>query len=128
APQYNSTIKSITVEVNGQNQLYVLGHGSTGILLQSYDFIKNNWITHPMHPQWLAQIDEISYYSTIRIVTAHVDGAEQLFVLMRQPTGIDLWRYDPIVCQWTQQPSGPKWSDQNGCTEPSHYSTIRLVT
>jgi len=129
APHYHLTIKSIIAEVNGQKQLFVLGRSGAGIHLQSYDFITKRWITHPMGPLWSDQQGCAAepYYSTIRLVVARVGGADQLFILMRNSNGIDLWRYDPRVLQWAQQPSGTDWSDQNGCATASYYSTIRLV-
>lgn len=129
APHYHLTIHSVMVEVNGKKQLYVLGRGSAGILLHSYDFITSSWITHPMGPPWSDQngCTAAPYYSTIRVAVARVEGANQLFVLMRYSGGIDLWRYDPVGLKWTQQPPGTTWSDLNGCAAEPYYSTIRLT-
>ena len=52
--------------------------------------------------------------------------ANQLFVCMQNSKGIDLWRYDPFMLQWTQQPSIHHKSVPN--TSILYNSTFSLIS
>jgi len=136
-PQYDATLRTAVIRMpNGEERLLLLARTATGIQLYSYSPSRNNWAQLALNPNFNDKsgfdltdkngCNKPEYYSTLRMeVIRDQTGKDQLWVMVRFPSGMGLSCYDPISNTWQQHPLSPSWSDQNGWDKPPHYSTIQ---
>jgi hypothetical protein len=139
-PQYYQTIQ--TADINADQRQELLARSSTVIMLWGYNAIQGT----PTYGQWVPLLDgpawsdahgwnHPQYYQTIQC--ANIDG-NWTYLIGRAPDtdphgkGIQVWWYqgetsDPTNQSWTQQPSGPPWTDAAGWNLPQYYETIQCA-
>ncbi len=130
-PEYSSTVRVAIIQVaKGNEQLLLLGRAGNGLHLHCYDPRRNLWHELRSNPIFTDQngFNQPCYYSTFRTeVLRDLTGQEQLVVIARAATGIRVSRFDLVQNAWSQLAPGPAWSDSEGWSQESQYSTLRTL-
>ncbi len=129
APGYSSTLRVETIRtVEGRELLLLLARASNGLRLHCYDPRENQWRELSANPIFTDQngFNQPCYYSTLRTeILRDPAGHERLLVIARAATGIRMSSFDLARNAWSQLAPGPAWSDKEGWSQESQYSTLR---
>ena len=120
APKCYETFRAVVL---GQ-QLWIGIRGVEGISLAAYSFPSNSWEVLPK-VGWLSDaqgFSEEQYYHTFQMVAVE----EQLYLLVRTPTGVQVARYSASTRSLELFPLLPIFTDIEGGNRPESYKSIRV--